>query len=222
MNGQVGTEGWSSSAEQRDDHDDHAPPNRYPMIEPTHSDLKRGPNFPGDAQKLWIIDGKWKNFGETPTRNLRTYNMITIDPTKAKPIQFVDFGKLGLKPTISIIAPHEEISGMSIGLSSDALNDASTGKMWIILKGVAVYQDIYDAPHITMRCQVLNLPHVDFGRIEKGRQLPATAEACADYNCADKECAKYKPLIADLVPPEAYEGRPRDAHRAPPLPYPPP
>jgi hypothetical protein len=42
MNGQVGTEGWSSSAEQRDDHDDHAPPNRYPMIEPTHSDLKRG------------------------------------------------------------------------------------------------------------------------------------------------------------------------------------
>jgi hypothetical protein len=155
------------------------------------------------GQKIWQVAPVWINSGGTISPSVKMLSLTgTFDASDTVPPlpdvlrsrKVIDF----------FLGPKERSYATGINLPASVMNLIANRKLDAQIFGVVAYSDIFKGRHITMSCQLLDLPNIDFNSVvfTQPASLGVTRR-CDKYNCTDDQCAGYKgttPIPLDFFP----------------------
>jgi len=68
-------------------------------------------------------------------------------------------------------------------------NEVRDKKGFMFVRPFALYKDAFGERHLTLACFMLRAEDVDY---TKAGGVGITGAQCAEYNCADNDCLRYK------------------------------
>jgi len=62
----------------------------------------------------------------------------------------------------------------------------------LVIVSIAAYRDQFDKKHITMACNVPDIPRIDYFQASMETPFVMKMADCGQYNCIDEECRDYR------------------------------
>jgi hypothetical protein len=106
-------------------------------------------------------------------------------------------------PHKTLLGPHQIRTASAFLFPGTSMERFEDGAASVAVIGIATYLDEFSNKRVTMFCQHLAVPAVDYLQGEANHPYTTTNTDCDDYNCSDQDCAKYKGvswLPADVIP----------------------
>lgn len=170
-----------------------------------------------DGANRWDINVSWENTGNTATRNLTIYSAwiakngdlnppperpafpnrksqpgdLTILFRSSQPVTIATAG-WPKPPHKTVLGPHQVRYISSISFDGNSMQRLQNGAATLAVAGLAIYEDQFAKRHLTMFCQEVVFPAIDYINGEAGKPYVTKNPDCPEYNCTDEDCRKYK------------------------------
>lgn len=129
----------------------------------------------------------WENSGNTETRDLQIGGALLQVPVGSHPIPPL-WSPSG-DASSYILLPKATLPNFTLSMAGSDVNKIRDIKSFIYIFGFAKYEDAFGKHHLTLACSRLFAGQVDY---TKAGASGIGGLQCGEYNCADKECLRYK------------------------------
>jgi hypothetical protein len=145
-----------------------------------------GPARNGDDIS-YNISTVWENSGNTETRDLQIGGALLQVPVGSHPIPPL-WSPSG-DASSYILLPKATLPNFTLSIAGNDINKIRDIKYFVYMFGFAKYEDAFGKRHLTLACSRVFAGQVDY---TKAGASGVGGLQCGEYNCADKECLRYK------------------------------